>query len=239
MTKATRNVYPTNTQKTKYSIIIPAAGLSNRMKSYGPQSLIKIGRYTLLQRQLQWIKKNFPINEIILIGGFEADKLFDNTPNNIIKIENERYTETNATRSIALGLRATTTNNIVIISGDLYFKNISVTWPKNSCLITCDKLMPKEEVGCIVTDGLVTNIMYDLPQKWAQIAYFEGKTLDIFKQLCYNRNNEKKYLFEIINEIIDRGHSISCLTPVNFWCIDIDSITDLRAIIAYENSNDN
>lgn len=238
MSRATRHVYPTKTQKSKYSVIIPSAGLSNRMKSYGPQSLIELNNETLLQRQLNWIDKNFPLNEVILIGGFEADKLFDNTPNHIIKIENERYEETNIIRSIAIGLRASTTDNVIILNGDLYFKDITITWPKHSCLLSCDLLMPKEEVGCVITNGFVTNIMYDLSTKWSQICYFEGNELDIFRELCYNKDNEKKYTFELINEIIDLGYQIQCISPKNFWCIDIDSITDLKAIKDYANFND-
>jgi 2-C-methyl-D-erythritol 4-phosphate cytidylyltransferase len=41
--------------REKYSIIIPAAGLGRRMKTYGPKSLTPIGNETILSKQLKII----------------------------------------------------------------------------------------------------------------------------------------------------------------------------------------
>ena len=230
MSKAVRNVYSTNNTKIKYSIIIPTAGLATRMKSYGPKSLIKINNKTILQRQLDWVKKNFPTNETILVGGFMADNLFNNTPDDLIKIENERYAETNVARSIGMALRTVSTNNIIIINGDLVFKNIKISFPKTSCIVTCDRLMSDNEVGCNISDNRLSYLMYDLPKKWAQIAYLTDEVLEAFKSLVWNRDNEKKYTFELLNELVETGHKIHCLQPKNFWCNDIDSIKDIRML---------
>ncbi len=241
MSKAIRNVYPAKGNSVKHSIIIVAAGYSYRMKSYGPPSLIQPLKpqktETLLDRQLAWIKKNFPQNEIILVGGFEVDKLFNNVPDHIIKVENERYEATNMVRSVALGLRASTTSNVVILNGDLYFKNIKISLTKQSCIITCDELMPKGEVGCIINKGILANIMYDLPTKWSQICYLTGKELKKFKELCFNRDNEQKYTYEIINEMVESDYEFCVISPKGFWCIDIDSIKDIKAIQKYERTN--
>jgi UDP-N-acetylglucosamine pyrophosphorylase len=46
MTKATRNISPikNDIDGKELTVIIPAAGEGTRMKSYGPKSLIKIGK---------------------------------------------------------------------------------------------------------------------------------------------------------------------------------------------------
>ncbi len=61
---------------TDLDIIIPAAGLGKRMKSYGPKALINI-KYgqRILDRQLYLIDSYFEEYNIVLVCGFEADKL--------------------------------------------------------------------------------------------------------------------------------------------------------------------
>ena len=86
--KNTTNIRGKKSQK--YSIIIPSAGMGKRMRSYGPKSLIKITpEKNIVENQIEIINDNFTNHEIILVCGFEADKLMNNTPKNLIKIENE------------------------------------------------------------------------------------------------------------------------------------------------------
>ena len=229
MNNAGRNIYKLKDDR-KYTIIIPSAGLATRMKAYGPKSLITINNKTILQRQLEWIKKNFINNEIIIIGGFKANDLFDNTPEHLIKIENERFADTNVVRSIGLGLRACNTDHVIIINGDLYFKNIKIAFPVYSSIIIAQYLMSDNEVGCIINDNNLTHIMYDLQPKWSQIMYLTGQELEIFKTMCWDKKNEKKYSFELLNDIVDLGYKINCINPKNFWCNDIDSIKDIKIL---------
>jgi len=51
--------------------------------------------------------------------------------------------------------------------------------------------MGEGEVGCIINKKQkLTNLMYDLPNKWGQIAVFVGKELELLK------TNLKRYTFE-------------------------------------------
>ena len=71
-------------------IMIPAAGLGKRMKSHGPKSLISI-KYgqRILDRQVSLIDDYFKTYNLVIICGFEADKLIAESPTNAIKVENE------------------------------------------------------------------------------------------------------------------------------------------------------
>ena len=49
------------------NIIIPAAGMGRRMKSYGPKALIKIGSSTVINNQISILKTYFPDAHITLV----------------------------------------------------------------------------------------------------------------------------------------------------------------------------
>jgi choline kinase len=230
---ATRNIITLRNKKEKLeplTVIIPAAGEGIRMKSYGPKPLIKIHNISILENQIKLIRSQFDNSTIILISGYESQKIINNSPKQIVHIENEKYQTTNVVKSISIGLKATITNRVLLIYGDLVFNKDTLKYPlyDNSLLfIDNSGTMTDEEVGCIINDKIVENIMYDLPNKWAQIAYFTGKELDLLKILANNPNNEKLLGFEIINEIINLGGKFMAAIPKNIKVNDIDSSKDI------------
>ena len=213
------------------NIIIPAAGMGRRMKSYGPKASIKVGSSTVINNQISILKTYFPNAHITLVCGFKASTVMDETPNYILKVENENYQNTNVARSIGIGLRVlSNSSKVVIIYGDLVFnaetiKSISVD---RSSIIITNKSMGDDEVGCVVEGDELRNLMYDLPIKWGQISVFVGKELKLLKQLCWNDNNKTKFGFELINEIIQQGGSFQCIKNDNIKIIDIDNSKDIQ-----------
>ncbi len=151
------------------------------------------------------------------------------TPNDIIKIENERYEDTNVCRSIGMGLRAATTNRVLIIYGDLVFNSatLNVKFNKGSSLIVDSNTMTDNEVGCTIMNGLVEQVLYELPNKWAQISFFVDKELEMLKKIVWNPDNERLYGFEAINQIIDGGGKFRAIIPNGIRVNDIDSSKDI------------
>ena len=235
MSRATRHVASIRTaSKNKaYSIIIPAAGMGNRMRTYGVKSLIQIGSETIIERQLRIIKKTFKKYEIILVTGFESDKLMNKTPDNIIKVENTSYEETNVIRSIGMGLRATNNDRVIIIYGDLVFTPnlLKAPFDMDSLLLLDNKgLMKSDEIGCSVRNGYLEHMTYVQPQKWAQVAYYTGKELDLLRRISYSKNNNMMFGFEAINKIVNSGGSFKTYSPVRSKVIDIDNSKDLQMV---------
>lgn len=235
MRQAYRNIVPIRGTKThKYSIIIPAAGMGLRMKSYGVKSLIKLKpNLTILDHQLNIIHRTIPNNEIILVTGFESTKLMNNAPSNIIQIENERYEETNVLRSISMGLRAVTTTNVLVIYGDLVFNSHTLNIPLNklskenkSALIVGSNIMSDDEIGCTIVNDKVEYLSYNLPVKWSQITFFTGKELSLLQQIAWNQDKEKWYGFEALNYIIEKGGEFQAITPNKIQITDVDSSKD-------------
>jgi len=215
----------------RLNIIIPAAGMGRRMKSYGPKALIKIGSSTVINNQISILKTYFPDCYITLVCGFKASTLMDETPNYILKVENENYQNTNVARSIGMGLRVlSNSSKVIIIYGDLVFNAEtikSISLDKSSIVIT-NQTMGEDEVGCVIDDQELRNLMYDLPIKWGQISIFVGKELNLLKRICWNEKNKTKFGFEVINEIIQQGGKFQCIQNDSIKIIDIDNSKDIQ-----------
>lgn len=213
-------------------IIIPAAGMGRRMKSYGPKPLIKIGNSTIIKNQIGLLNSQFPNNTIVLVCGFKADVLMNETPNNILKVENELFEHTNVCRSIGIALRVLiNASKVLLVYGDLVFnshtlKSISLD---QSSVVIANEGMGNEEIGCIIDkDNNLNHLMYDLPIKWGQIAFFVNEELEMLKQLCWDSKNNTKFGFEIINQIIENNGSFKCIQNKNIKITDIDSFKDIE-----------
>jgi choline kinase len=216
-----------------YDIIIPAAGMGRRMKSYGPKALISVREnLTIIDNQLKIIKQIFAKSRIILVCGFQCDKLMSSTPNDIIKLENEKYEESNVIRSIGIGLRASLSNKVIIIYGDLVFNKQALNNSfdtESTLIIDSSDSMPYESIGCIVNDqNNIEHTFYDIPNKWGQILYLTNKELDLMKKVSWNRDNKQMFGFEAINEIIKHGGKFRAVSPKNAKIIDVDTSKDIE-----------
>lgn len=212
-------------------VIIPSAGIGRRMKSYGCKSLLNIKDKRLIDIQLEHINNRFPNNEVILVTGFDSERLMNHSPKDIIKIENEKYYENNVIRSIDIGLRATKDNDyILILFGDVLFNESTLEHVEfiESSLVLSNS-MSDNEVGCNIGDkGYLEYMMFDLPNKWGHIVYFTGKELYLLKKLIFNKQNDKKFCFEILNEIVNMGGKFKCVTHKDIKVMDIDTSKDLQ-----------
>ena len=232
MGNAQKNVAAISTpKKQKYTIIIPSAGQGQRMKSYGPKSLIKINGKTILEHQLERIQSTFIQHEIILVTGFEAERFARHTKGKKIKvIHNKHYEDTNVVHSIGLGLIAAKTKNVLVLYGDLVFNKEAITlplWKESLISIDPSNYMKKDEVGCIVQQNLLVNMMYGLPNKWGQMMFLTGNELNLFKSIVTTQNCSRWFGFEMINEIMKEGGKFRAYTPKNALSIDVDTSKDI------------
>jgi len=232
MNKAVRNISAVRHAEDRVSVIILAAGEANRMRSTGPRPLIRISsQHSIISYQLSMIKKTFPYAEVILVCGHDAERVMNNTPNDIIKVENETYQSNNVNRSIGLGLRAATGNIVVLIYGDLVFSLDSIhsiDLSRSSLVVDSGGLLSSEEVGCTFNDkGIAEKLFYDLPNKWAQIVSVRDKELELLRKVSWDRTKDKWFGFETINEMIECGAVLSHHTTKKTKVIDIDSVKDL------------
>lgn len=215
-------------------VAILSAGISSRMKTHEPRSLLKINSKTLIEHQIEILTTVFKELEILLVVGYKSEKIIKKLQNYCIRIiENQLFNETNAGESIRLVVNNNTHNNLLLIHGDLHF-NIEtlkgLNYNKSFLVIDNNAQMSEREVGIAANENKVTNLSYGLKSKWCQIAYIQGIEYEILKQILSKdkEQNRKKVSFEIINDIINRGGSFNCIEPEQMKIIEIDCIRDIQ-----------
>ena len=212
------------------SIIIPAAGAGHRMRSYGPKCLLPVGgKNTVMGRALNIIKDSFEYNEIILIVGFEADKIIDVVPNNIRIVENQNYESSNTAESLRLGLNNCVGESVLILHGDIIFnQDIIESVGTGESSVVISNHLKTEKIGLTVVNDYATHFAYGLDKKWGQIAYLTGQELDICKSVCRNRKRGKLYTFEILNLVMENGGKLRTVEADKSAIMEIDCIRDLQ-----------
>lgn len=213
----------------RLTVIIPTASPANRNKTIGARSLIKLSEYdNVLSRQVNILRNVYQELDILVVVGHNSDKICRTVPG-LRYIENDRFAETSVVRSIALGLRATITDRVLIVYGDLVFNREIFNFDNSkSSIVVNSKSMKDSEVGVIVQDGLVTNLAYDLDKKWSQIVNLCGKELGLFRQYVNKREFEKCMCHEILNMVISDGGKFVAASPSNAHLVEIDCHKDIE-----------
>ena len=209
------------------SVIIPAAGSGQRMKQYGARSILNLKGRTLIDRQVEAIRLIYPRSEIVLVGGFEADRVLNQLPVGVRMVENENYEGTGVARSIGIALQAITNKNILIILGDLVFgpEVISGLYTKHSSVLSYS-------VGdvAIAHDGdAVTHLSFarTLKDRWGQIAFFGAEESALLRMVTAEKRNRKLTGMEVINKVIDAGGEVSIARKENIQIREIDKSSDI------------
>lgn len=212
-------------------IILLAAKANKKLRKCGAKPIIKISsRQTILQRQVSILKKYFNKFNLHLVVGFRQDEIIQHaheTYNRINIIENKEYDNLNIAHSIKLGLQQTTRNNIMIMYGDLVFSR-HIFDKTNFCIsnvfIENYKNLHNRSIGCIINNGQLQNMMWNIPDKWCQIAFFSKREAEILRQLDIN---SRHFTYQIINNMIENGGKFNA-EKIKGHIIDVDTTKDIK-----------
>ena len=237
---------PPSNIKGEISIIIPAAGMGRRMKSYGPKALIplpsgktnpKTGapreNITLIERQLRILIDCYPSAEIFIIVGFQAEKIRHQLKDYPVRfIYNPLHESTNVLYSLGLAFQAVISSGAIIVYGDLIFNTNAVQNLKGESKIIADAYgqMCDDEVGLTIQNKQAMTFAYGLKDKWAQIAYLNGKELSLFKEISIHPDTSQWFGYEGLNHVIKHGGNFEVIRPRTMRLIEIDQAKDLEKI---------
>jgi len=220
--KPSRHVVPIHPQKSdnhknQMSVVILAANMGYRVKSYGAKCLLENNSgVSLLNLQINNIRAVYPESEIIMTVGFEADKILKKIPPNIRIIENQLYQDTNTVEEVRLSLNNILSGSVLFIQDDIMFNPTTlkkITKHGSAIIIDNGNNIPNENVGVTVVNNKATIFSYGLPTKWGQIVYLNDRDLIAFKNICSDRSKSKLYLHEALNLLLKSEHVLHCIEP--------------------------
>lgn len=194
------------------SVIILGDKYQKGKKSKGCPGLIYQDKQTIIEHQINNIKKIIPDCKISYVCGFDGEKLKSFIEKNNLKdkinlIDNSKYKVFNESYSLSLALSSIQINsNVLVLSGyyiplSTHFHNIDFS--RSTLFIDNNK---KTKLGCITNNNIVENIFFDLDNYIQDIYLIKNKDIQIIKQLLESSDKyNNSFLFEIINNIIDTG----------------------------------
>ncbi len=235
MAQANRHIAPARLPNGsgRLNVVIPAAGIGKRMKSRGPKGLLPIQHgMSILEVQIRTILKTYSHADIVVIGGFEYQKmcnaLWGKFP--VRMVCNPDYETTNVIHSVKIGINAMLPGPLLIVHGDLVFNTSAISGlaGKESSLLVAGDQLESEEVGIGYQDGFVTTLSYALPSKWGQMAYLRDNELDLFiKSIKSCRLSNQWFLYEALNQVMKEGGRFVAHQPTNSRIVEIDRYSDL------------
>jgi choline kinase len=151
--------------------IILAAGKGTRLNGVDlkPKCLFEVGGKTLLERQISALQEA-RIDNVVLVLGFEAERIKRRCPANTSFVMNSRFEETSSLYSLSLA-RDYLTDGFVVLNCDVLFhphlltRLLSAPFADALLVDLVDKQnnhLGDEEMKVKVSDGVVTDIRKDL-----------------------------------------------------------------------------
>lgn len=216
------------------SIVIPAAGPGKRMKSYGPKTLIELKHgQTVVSRQVDILRHVFPGADLVVVVGYEAERVQRFLPPGVRVVENENFEDTNVARSIEMGVKASAGGAVLVVYGDLVFNRATFTGLVlgRSCVVVDSKCRRGCEVGVNIDKktGDVEHFDYGLSPKWAHIMFAMGRELKLLRKFLFQPVSRRLFGFEVLNAMIDAGGAFAAVEPPGMRIAEIDSARDIEA----------
>ena len=183
--------------------IILAAGKGTRLNDVDlkPKCLFEVGGRTLLDRQISALAEA-QINDVVVVLGFEAERIRRHCPPTTSFVVNSRFEETSSLYSLWLA-REHLLDGFVVLNCDVLFHPQLLTKlissPADDALLVdfANSQLGEEEMKVKVSDGRVVDIRKDMDP-----AEADGENVGIVK---FSAEGAKR-LVEEMDALISRGH---------------------------------
>tara|TARA_B110000438_G_C15546418_1_gene535031 strand:- start:20 stop:730 length:711 start_codon:yes stop_codon:yes gene_type:complete len=189
--------------------VILAAGMGTRLKPITesiPKCLIKIGKKSILERQIEILNLN-GIYDITVITGYKSDLIKKNANSKSFKIiENKKFKITNTLYSFMLALD-NLYEDFLCLYGDLIFdpKIISslINQEKKISLVVDEFLIKNDNHSTVIQNNKITQInlknnFNDVNGQFIGISKFNVTSIPLLKKFFRNYDFKNNYNNEII-----------------------------------------
>lgn len=193
-----------NTEHTDLCVILLASTIANKSRMFGQRCLIKLGNKTVLERQVEVIRKAYSKSELIIVTGDDTNGILRQNITGTRIVENQ-LRETSMVEDLRLAVNNTPMDKILFINSDYLFNDNSICHitDQSSIVVESKGSMDKGEVGVNVCQGKVVYFSYSSEIKWTHIAYIEGQEFFVFKKLLNAHRGSRLLVHEILNKMLD------------------------------------
>lgn len=173
------------------------------MITKGAIQLIEIDHKTVIDHQIQTIKKFDPSADICFVLGFEYEKIQKyilDKNYNVRTVINHNFKTTSQVDSLRIGVNSSLNAATYVIHGDMLFNK--------EALKTCHSVTEsgvlsqtnncRSKIGIQSVEGRLLNLAYGLPETWAQISFFTEKDFAKVRQII-NSFKKNKLTYEFLN----------------------------------------
>lgn len=194
------------------NVIIIADKFQKRMKSKGCVGLIKDKKNkTFVEKQYAILNDTFNTKQIAYIYGFDNkrfESFFSKNVDVLSKLHpvyNSDYDKYNTGFSLSL-VSSFLEDECIIFFGDT---NITKKTFKNFHKEQSQLFLSSASnsgLGCVIQDGLVRHISYQLDNSLSEIYYLNKEAALGLNQILGTNKFNQYFLFELINKLIDNKH---------------------------------
>lgn len=222
--------------------IIVAAGLGRRLmpitKNY-PKCLLKINGKRIIDLTIE-VLKECGIQEIIMVVGYQQEKIKDYLGKQVKYIINPIYDRTNTMYSLLLAQDYFDTEFLFLHSDIIFEKSILeriLSHGCEICLAVIEKVVDDEDMKVRIENGLIRNIKKSIPLEEASgefigIAKFRGDGINYLKEalnkLVKEKNNYNAYFECAIEYLIKQGYKVYPSLTKNKFYVEIDTEENLK-----------
>tara|TARA_R100001132_G_C3273955_1_gene96001 strand:- start:768 stop:1454 length:687 start_codon:yes stop_codon:yes gene_type:complete len=200
--------------KKSYDDNISVAILGNetdyRVRSYGPKCLLKHGSSTIIQNQIKLIGETSCISDLVVVLGFECEKIINYIPEHVRIVENQLYSETNSSESLRLVINNICGDRLLIIDGNILIsRNAFKKLDFSRSFALCHKNgKPKNEISASKIGDHIGNFSFGLENCWDGVVFLQGKEFGLLRKACTDKGKGRFFVFELLNLVIDNGGKI-------------------------------
>lgn len=188
-------------------IILCARKSNNRGYNNIPLTKLANSQY-LIDEQIKTIRSVYKKSEIIIISGFEHDKLLAHIHNskyqNIRIAENKSYKSCNTLDGWRFALNICIKQNICIIHGDRLFTKDCFADATSTYTIVHNIDKSNYNLGILYSENKFINMSYGLESVWSEIFFINSKDFNIARSIINNSkriHNVETYINELSKEI--------------------------------------
>lgn len=202
----------------KVTFILLCAQKSNR-RGYNNVALSDVhNQKKVIDLQIECINKAHPNNEIILISGFEHEKVVQyvhkNKYQNVRIAENKNYEKTSALDGWKIGLNLSIPGNTYIIHGDRIFSSSMISdenHEQGTHTYTHNIDKTNYDLGLLIENNKLINISYGLPNVWSEIFFIHADDFQITRKLINETRRRKIYSIDSFINLISRQFQIKVI----------------------------